>query len=121
MTGPSPVDRGKTGSKLHALSDRRDLPLSVAVSAANTNDAFALKPLVKAIPAIKSQRGPRRCTPAKLHADKGRRLTIRYKNSPIETFSKSVPWARTPSFTGVAGGTHRHVLSAVSSVGIASA
>lgn len=30
-----------------------------------------LKPLVKAIPAVKSRRGPRRRRPAKLHADKG--------------------------------------------------
>jgi IS5 family transposase len=44
--------------------------LSVAVSAANTNDAYALKPLVLAIPAIKSRRGPCRRKPAKLHADK---------------------------------------------------
>lgn len=70
MTGPNPVDRGKTGSKIHVLSDRAGLPLSVAVSAANTNDAYALKPLVKALPAIKSRRGPRRRKPTKLHADK---------------------------------------------------
>lgn len=70
MTGPNPVDRGKTGSKIHVLSDRGGLPLSVAVSAANTNDAYALKPLVMAIPAITSRRGPRRRKPDKLHADK---------------------------------------------------
>ena len=70
MTGPSPVDRGKPGSKIHVLSERTGLPLSVAISAANTNDSFALKPLVMAIPAIKSRRGPRRHRPAKLHADK---------------------------------------------------
>ncbi|BAD59791.1 putative transposase [Nocardia farcinica IFM 10152] len=40
------------------------------ISAANTNDAEALPPLVKAIPAIRSWRGPRRRRPAKLHADK---------------------------------------------------
>jgi IS5 family transposase len=40
------------------------------VSAANTNDAAALKPLVWAIPAIRSRRGPRRRRPDKLHADK---------------------------------------------------
>jgi transposase len=44
--------------------------LSVAVSAANTNDADALKPVVRAIPAIRSRRGPRRRKPGKLHADK---------------------------------------------------
>lgn len=70
MTGPSPVDRGKTGSKIHVLSDRAGLPLALAVSAANTNDAAALKPLVRAIPAVKSRRGPRRRKPDKLHADK---------------------------------------------------
>jgi transposase len=70
MTGPNPVDRGKTGSKIHVLSDRTGVPLSVAVSAANTNDASAFKPLVMAIPAIRSRRGPRRRKPAKLHADK---------------------------------------------------
>jgi transposase len=64
------VDRGKPGSKIHVLSDRGGPPLTVAVSAANTNDSFALKPLVMAIPAIKSRRGPRRRKPAKLHADK---------------------------------------------------
>lgn len=44
--------------------------MAVGVSAANTNDAEALKPLVKAIPAVRSRRGPRRHRPAKLHADK---------------------------------------------------
>jgi transposase len=70
LTGPSPVDRGKPGSKIHVLSDRGGLPLSVAASAANVNDALALKALVRAIPAIRSRRGPRRRRPAKLHADK---------------------------------------------------
>ena len=64
------MDRGKSGSKIHVLADRAGIPLTVAVSAANTNDSFALKPLVKAIPAIRSRRGPRRRRPTKLHADK---------------------------------------------------
>ncbi|MFI8977496.1 IS5 family transposase [Nocardia asteroides] len=70
MTGPSPVDRGKSGPKLHVLSDRAGIPLAVAISAANTNDAEALRPLVRAIPVVRSRRGPRRRRPAKLHADK---------------------------------------------------
>jgi transposase len=70
MTGPSPVDRGKPGSKIHVLSDAAGLPLSLALSAANVNDSSALQPLVRAIPAIRSRRGPRRRKPGKLHADK---------------------------------------------------
>jgi transposase len=64
------VDRGKPGSKARVLSDRKGLPLAVAASAANVNDADALKALVRAVPAIRSRRGPRRRKPEKLHADK---------------------------------------------------
>ncbi len=71
MTGPNPVDRGKPGSKLHVLTDAGGLPLAVAVSAANTHDSLALIPLVQAVPAVRSRRGPRRRRPARLHADKG--------------------------------------------------
>ena len=37
-TGPSPVDRGKRGTKRSLLTDRRGAPLSVVVTAANTHD-----------------------------------------------------------------------------------
>jgi transposase len=69
------VDRGKPGSKIHALSDRAGLPLAVGVSAANTNDHYAVKPLIRAIPAVRSRRGPRRGRPTKLHADKAYDVT----------------------------------------------
>jgi len=67
---PDPVDRGKTGSKLHVLSDANGLPLLVGVSAANTHDSHALQPMVMGLPAIRSRRGPRRRKPARLRADK---------------------------------------------------
>jgi hypothetical protein len=70
LTGPNPVDRGKKGSKLHVLSDAAGLPLVVAVSAANIYDSQAFKPLLMALPAIRSRRGPRRRRPVKIHADK---------------------------------------------------
>ena len=37
-TGPSPVDRGKSGTKRSLLTDRRGAPLSIVVTAANTHD-----------------------------------------------------------------------------------
>ena len=79
------------------LTDAGGLPLAVAVSAANTHDGQALIPLVQAIPAIRSRRGPRRRRPGKLHADKGydyphlrawlrrRRITPRIARRGIET------------------------------------
>ena len=100
MTGPNPVDRGKPGSKLHVLTDAAGLPLAVAVSAANTHDSLALIPLVQAVPAVRSRRGPRRRRPGKLHADKGydyphlrtwlrrRRITPRIARRGVETSEK---------------------------------
>lgn len=37
-TGPSPVDRGKSGTKRSVLTDQRGAPLSIVVTAANTHD-----------------------------------------------------------------------------------
>ena len=70
LTGPNPTDRGKKGSKLHVLSDAEGMPLVVGVSAANVHDSQALQPLIAAVPAIRSRRGPRRRRPATLRADK---------------------------------------------------
>lgn len=39
------MDRGKTGSRMHVLSDANGLPLRVGVCAANTHDSLALKPM----------------------------------------------------------------------------
>ncbi|WP_405785297.1 IS5 family transposase [Streptomyces sp. NBC_01378] len=71
LTGPNPVDRGKYDSKIHLITERTGLPLSVGISGANLHDSQALEPLVRGIPPIRSRRGPRRRRPAKLHADKG--------------------------------------------------
>ncbi|MEU5191622.1 IS5 family transposase [Streptomyces klenkii] len=71
LTGPNPTDRGKNGSKVHLLTDRKGLPLSLGISAANLHDSQALMPLVRGIPPIHSRRGPRRRRPGKLYADKG--------------------------------------------------
>jgi transposase len=58
------------GSKLHVLSDAAGLPLVVGVSAANTHDIHAFKPLFMALPLIRSRRGPARRRPGKARADK---------------------------------------------------
>jgi transposase len=38
MTGSNPTDRGKLGTKRHILTDKYGIPLSVAISSANTHD-----------------------------------------------------------------------------------
>ncbi|MCB0116158.1 MAG: IS5 family transposase [Caldilineaceae bacterium] len=45
-TGRNPTDRGKRGSKLHILVDKRGAPLTVLVSAANRHDKWSVQDLV---------------------------------------------------------------------------
>lgn len=102
-TGPSPVNRGRPGSKLHLLTDGAGVLLAVALSAASVADLNALVLLVQAIPAVRSRRGPRRRRPDKLHADKaydaawarawlrGRRILPRIARRGAET---STPLSR---------------------------
>ena len=71
LTGPNPVDRGKKGAKIHLITDRGGLPLSMAISGANLHDSQALQPLVRGIAPVRSRRGRRRRKPTKLHGDKG--------------------------------------------------
>lgn len=71
LAGPYPVDRGEYGSKIHLITERTGLSLSVGISGANLHDSRALVPLVKGIPLIRSRRGRRRRRPGKLHGDKG--------------------------------------------------
>ena len=91
------MDRGKPGSKIHVLSERAGSPLVVGVRAANTNDSYARKPLVMALRAVTSRRGPRRRTPDRFHADKaydhaelrrwiaGRGISVRIARKGIES------------------------------------
>ncbi|MEV0396476.1 transposase [Polymorphospora rubra] len=56
-TGPNPVDRGEPGSKIHIPCDRRGMPLTVLISAANIPDAHLLIPLLDSIIPIRGRRG----------------------------------------------------------------
>lgn len=72
LVGPSPVDRGKNGSKYHLLTDSQGIPLEVILSAGNTHDSKLFEPLLDAAPAIRTPGpGRPRRRPEKLHADKG--------------------------------------------------
>ncbi len=49
-------DRGKHGSKIHLITKRMGLPLSLGMSGTNLHDSQAPIPLVKRIPPIRSRR-----------------------------------------------------------------
>jgi transposase len=70
-TGPSPVDRGRAGSKHHVLTDGHGLPLAWALTGGNRNDVTQLIPLLDRIPAVAGLRGRPRQRPDVVIADRG--------------------------------------------------
>jgi transposase len=70
-TGPSPVDRGRPGSKHHLLVDGSRIPLAFAVTGGNRNDITQLIPLLDSVPAVAGVVGRPRRRPDRLIADRG--------------------------------------------------
>lgn len=64
------MDRGKPGSKMHVLSDANGLPVVVGLSAANTHDSLALKPMIQGHQTRHDPHRGRHFKPQRLHADK---------------------------------------------------
>src|SRR5438477_13203842 len=71
QTGPSPVDRRKTGSKHHVVTDADGTPLAATLTGANRHDVTQLLPLVDAIPAVRGKVGRPRSRPQRVQGDRG--------------------------------------------------
>ena len=69
--GPSPVDRGRAGSKHHLITDGNGIPLAASLTAANRNDITEMVSLVDAIPPVRGRRGRPKRRPKRLLADRG--------------------------------------------------
>nr|WP_202501464.1 IS5 family transposase [Streptomyces sp. SID5785] len=69
-TGPSPVDRRKTGCKHHLIWDGRGTPLHVITTAANVNDITQALALVDGIPPVAGRHGHPRRRPEAVLGDK---------------------------------------------------
>src|SRR6478736_3777563 len=70
-TGPSPVDRGRKGSKHHLLVDASGIPLAWTLTGGNRNDVTQLIPLVERVPAVPGKVGRPRQRPDRVTADRG--------------------------------------------------
>jgi transposase len=70
-TGPSPVNRGKPGSKHHPICDGHGTPIHVLTSAANVPDISRALDLLDGYPPIAGRRGRPRRRFDTLLADKG--------------------------------------------------
>ena len=70
-TGPSPVDRVRSGSKHHLLVDATGIPLAWTLTGGNRNDVTQLLPLLERIPPVAGRVGRPRRRPSRLIADRG--------------------------------------------------
>ncbi|MFC4508650.1 MULTISPECIES: IS5 family transposase [Streptomyces] len=70
-TGPSPVDRARTGSKHHLITEAHGIPLAASLTGGNRNDVTQLIPLIEAVPPVRGRRGRPRRRPDTLYADRG--------------------------------------------------
>jgi transposase len=66
--GPSPVDRGRAGSKHHLITDGGGVPLVASVTAANRNDITEMIGLVDKVPPVRSRCGRPKRRPKRLLA-----------------------------------------------------
>ena len=70
-TGPSPVDRGRAGSKHHLLVDASGIPLAYTLTGGNRNDVTQLIPLLERVPAVAGLVGRPRRRPDVVVGDRG--------------------------------------------------
>ncbi|MFJ3229286.1 IS5 family transposase [Streptomyces sp. NPDC086783] len=70
-TGRSPVDRGRTGSKHHVITDATGIPLAATLTGGNRNDVTQLLPLLDKLPTVAGRVGRPRRRPNALLADRG--------------------------------------------------
>lgn len=71
LTGPSPVDRARAGSKHHLLTDAGGLPLALALTGGNRHDVTQLLVLLDGVKPISGKVGRPRKRPDALFADRG--------------------------------------------------
>ncbi|MFF7242194.1 IS5 family transposase [Streptomyces collinus] len=69
--GRSPVDRGRTGSKHHLITDATGVPLAATLTGGNRNDVTQLIPLLQAVPPVRGKRGRPRRRPDVVLGDRG--------------------------------------------------
>ncbi|MFJ2645108.1 transposase [Streptomyces sp. NPDC087511] len=98
-TGPSPVDRRRTGSKHHLICDGSGTPLEVITTTANVNDITQTDNLIDGIPPVAGRPGRPRRRPESIL---GKRRTTRRPyagNGGAAGFCRSSP-SRGPEHQG---------------------
>lgn len=71
LTGPSPVDRAKTGSKHHLIVDTHGIPLAITLTGGHRNDVTQLLPLIDGVGPVTGKNGRPRQRSERVLADRG--------------------------------------------------
>jgi hypothetical protein len=71
LTGPSPVDRARAGSKHHLLTDSHGIPLAISLTGGNRNDVTQLLPLIDGVAPVAGKVGRPRQRPELVLGDRG--------------------------------------------------
>jgi transposase len=71
LTRPSPVDRARTGSKHHLITDSAGVPLAISLTGGHRNDVTQLLPLVDGVGPVAGKVGRPRKRSDRLLADRG--------------------------------------------------
>jgi transposase len=71
QTGPSPVDRGRPGTKHTLMVSRSGVPLAIRTAGANASDHTQIIPLVLDFPTVGGKPGRPKEMPDELYADRG--------------------------------------------------
>lgn len=100
-TGPSPVDRARSGSKHHLIACGRGTPLAVSLTGGNRNDITQMVRLVDAIPPVRGRRGRPRRRPRMLYGDRAYhsregRNELRRRHIPAR-----IAWPKSPHGSGL--------------------
>jgi len=107
-TGPSPVDRGKPGSKHHLIVEAHGIPLATTLTGGNRNDVTQLIPLIQAVPQVRGKRGQPVQRPRHLYADRGYDHEV-YRDQ-VRRFQITPHIARRGTEHGSGLGVHRWVV-----------
>ena len=71
LTGPSPVERRKKGSKHTLMVDRHGVPLAIRTAGANASDHRQIIPLVRDFPKVTGKPGRPKELPDEAYTDRG--------------------------------------------------
>jgi transposase len=107
-TGPSPVDRSRSGCKHHLIACGRGTPLQAELTGGNRNDITQMIPLVDAIPPVRGKRGRPRRRPNRLYGDRAYHSREGRSELRRRYIQPKIPAPKTPHGSGL--GTKRWVV-----------